>query len=73
MTPGQANLRYYVLTIIQPLQIEGVNEDCYVYFQDGSFIIADIILHCTGYAAYTNKFCLSFDLRPKLPLHKVSY
>nr|POE68660.1 flavin-containing monooxygenase fmo gs-ox-like 5 [Quercus suber] len=29
--------------------IEGVNEDCYVNFQDGSFVIADIILHCTGY------------------------
>ncbi|KAL4602541.1 hypothetical protein ACB092_10G059500 [Castanea dentata] len=29
--------------------IDSVNEDCYVYFQDGSFVIADIILHCTGY------------------------
>ena len=64
MTLGQANWRYYVLTIIQPLQIEDVNEDCYVYFQDGSFVIADIIVHCTGYAAYSNKFCLALIYDP---------
>lgn len=29
--------------------IESVREDGTVYFQDGSFILADVILHCTGY------------------------
>ena len=32
------------------MQIESVRGDGTVYFLDGSFILADVILHCTGYA-----------------------
>jgi hypothetical protein len=32
------------------MQIQSVCEDGTVYFQDRSFILADVILHCTGYA-----------------------
>ena len=34
------------------MQIKDVCEDGSVNFLDGSIVIADIILHCTGYAAY---------------------
>jgi len=40
------------LTLIQMMQIKNVCEDGSVHFQDGSFVIANIIIHCTGYAAY---------------------
>ena len=32
------------------MQIESVQKDGTVIFYDGSMVLADVILHCTGYA-----------------------
>ena len=42
------------------MQIESVRKDGTVFFQDGSFVHADIILHCTGYAAYSINLALAW-------------
>ncbi len=35
--------------IIEPMQIKSVHGDGSVVFEDGSVVVADTILHCTGY------------------------
>ncbi|KAM3687055.1 hypothetical protein ACJW31_10G047300 [Castanea mollissima] len=55
-------------------QIKNVCEDGSVHFQDGSFVIANIIIHCTGYKYHfpfleTNGFVIVDDNRVG-PLYK---
>ena len=40
---------FFLLMNSMFLQIECTNKDGKVVFQDGSFVYADVILHCTGY------------------------
>lgn len=43
----QLDLRWFLFFKI--MQIESSHEDGSVVFRDGSTILADVILHCTGY------------------------
>ena len=39
-----------MLILTRIMQIESVQKDGTVIFYDGSVVLADVILHCTGYA-----------------------
>lgn len=52
------------------MQVESVHRDGTVIFQDGSGVLADVIMHCTGYAP----ICFTSTPQSYLALnHKVEH
>lgn len=43
------------------MQIESVHKDGTVIFYDGNAVLADVILHCTGYAPIVNLIFYQVD------------
>lgn len=48
------------LILTRIMQIESAHRDGSVIFTDGSVVVADVILHCTGYALSLH---MVFDVR----------
>ena len=55
------------------MQIERVQKDGTVIFEDGSMVLADVILHCTGYAAICliSNPCSSLNLQLLLHIFQI--
>ena len=59
-----------MLILNRMMQVESVHRDGTVIFQDGSGVLADVIMHCTGYAP----ICFTSTPQSYLALnHKVEH